>query len=183
MLIAGDTKLHKFHRRPFFRSTMASRRSTSGQRLSKTETETLLDLVEEQLPLSGEDWDVLCNAYNERHPNPGQLGEGLRKKFATLWKKKVKTGDPSCPEEVRRAKRIKRNLYEQADMSDLEETGAGGGEATIHEEESDHPIQHAYEDDSSSRGGVAVQEADQDQENRNRSTSPTPARALACRAR
>ena len=50
------------------------------------------DLVEERLPLSGEDWGAVCTLFNERHPNPGRLAEGLRKKFSTLWKKRVRTG-------------------------------------------------------------------------------------------
>ena len=159
-------------------ATMAPRRCKSGQRPSGAETTTLLDLVEETLPLSGEDWDALCNTFNEKHPTPGRLGNGLRKKFATSWKKKVKTGDPSCPEEVRRAKRIKRNLCEQAEISDLEETAVTGDvDNTIHEEneESNRSIQHAYEDDSSSRGdGPPPAENNQASRQRNSSSPPPP---------
>ena len=52
-------------------------------------------------------------------------------------------------------------------MSDLEDTAAAGVDATIHEEESDRSIQHAYEDDGSSRGGAPTQP-----EARNSNTPP-----------
>ena len=114
---------------------------------------TLLDLIEQLSPLSGEDWEALCGQFLQSHPTQGRLAAGLRKKFASLWKKNIKTGDPTCPSEVRRAKQLKRELYKAADLADLEETAAIGVDATLHEEENDCSIQHAHEDDSSSRGG------------------------------
>ena len=120
---------------PMSKQTKKNSKAT-GQRFTQAETNTLLDLITELMPMGHEGWENLREQFNEAHPKPGREAEGLKKRFATLWKKKTLTGDPHCQPEVRRAKRLKMDLYESNDMSDMEGTG-NDVDGTIREEEDD----------------------------------------------
>ena len=83
----------------------------TGQRFTQAETNTLLDLIEDMMPMGPEQWESIRDQFNEAHPKPGREAEGLKKRFATLWKKNTPTGNPHCPPEVRRAKQLKMSTH------------------------------------------------------------------------
>ena len=66
------------------------------------------------------DWERVWDRHNLRYPQKDRTAESLRRKFQTLVKKKMKTGDPNCPPHIRSAKRIYRKIVEATDGSDGE---------------------------------------------------------------
>lgn len=86
-----------------------SGRGTSSN-YSKAETNWMLDCMERIKPIGSEEWGevVLLHAtkYKEQKRNLGSI----RRKFRDLYRMKIPTGDPTCPNEVRRAKRIHKDI-------------------------------------------------------------------------
>ena len=54
--------------------------------------------------------------------------DSIKRKFKELYSKRVKTGDPNCPQEVRRAKRLRHQILESMNASDLNTVVAGSEE-------------------------------------------------------
>lgn len=80
-----------------------------GASYSSNETTHLLDLMEDIRPVGSNAWDEVCLRHADRYA--GRNVESLRRKFGKLTKKRVPTGDPTCPPDVRRAKRIQQMIY------------------------------------------------------------------------
>ena len=90
-----------------------------GRRISfrKAKVLHLLDIMEEILPLSAMEWERVADLHSEIYPANERTGKSLRRKYRLLAKTKIPTGDPSCPEEVRRAKRIAMMIVEKTEAS------------------------------------------------------------------
>jgi hypothetical protein len=69
------------------------------------------------LPIGPDEWDEVVNFHLERFPEAERNALSLRRKFTQLYKTKIPTGDPSCPNEVRRAKEIFRWIEARADAA------------------------------------------------------------------
>jgi hypothetical protein len=54
--------------------------------------------------------------------------DSIKRKFKELYSRRVKTGDPNCPQEVRRAKRLRHQIVESMNASDLNTVVAGSEE-------------------------------------------------------
>ena len=72
---------------------------------SNSQVETLLDLMEQYLPVGTQEWEYIANEYSSAHPRPLHDVASLRHKFNTLAKKKNTIGNPPCPPFVRWAKK------------------------------------------------------------------------------
>lgn len=101
-------------------STHAGRKKGRGN-YSHMELNSLLDTMEDILPIGSEEWQRVVEQHNENYPSSGRDAESIRRKYATLHRKKVPTGDPMCPLEVKKAKRIKYQIGAKADLGDVEE--------------------------------------------------------------
>jgi hypothetical protein len=75
-----------------------------GAGFSHKEVVSLLDVLEEVLPLGQGEWDTVERQHNGMYPDAGRTRDALKRKFAKLYPKKIPTGDPNCPPEVRRAR-------------------------------------------------------------------------------
>jgi hypothetical protein len=93
------------------------------------ELDNLLDLIKEILPLSATQWEEIAKYHLSRYPDKNRSVDSLKRKFKELNSKKIPTGDPHCPQEVRRAKRIRRAIIDSMDASELnsrtDEEGSG----------------------------------------------------------
>ncbi len=78
----------------------------------------MLNLLEEYLPIARMEWDTVCSLHNLRFPGTNRTVESLRRKFISLRRKQVETGNPHIPGDVLRAKSIKHQITERADMGD-----------------------------------------------------------------
>ena len=62
-----------------------------GKNYSSAAVRSLLDIVEERLPVGGDEWSQVANAYNEC-TNEAREGEDLKNKFKALRNVKKPTG-------------------------------------------------------------------------------------------
>jgi hypothetical protein len=90
-----------------------------GLGFTKEELKNFLDLMEEVVPIGPQQWDTVANRHLQLYPDHGRDITSLRTKFNRLVSATPPTGDPACPEEVRRAKRIFKMIEEKADASQL----------------------------------------------------------------
>jgi hypothetical protein len=77
-----------------------------------------LDIASSIKPKSQTDWERVLDLHNVEYAYKNRSVESLRRKFAFLHRKKIPTGDPDCPVEVRLAKRLKYPIGARADMGD-----------------------------------------------------------------
>ena len=99
-----------------------SRRKNSGQSggrgsgFKRQEVDGLLELLDEHLPLAKEEWDHVLCLHAERYPDYNRTVDSLKRKFASLHRRKVPTGDPTISPDVEKAKRIRYSITERADI-------------------------------------------------------------------
>jgi flagellar biosynthesis GTPase FlhF len=94
-----------------------------GMTFQNVEVDLLLTLLEDAKPTGQEQWERLTNEFNRRVGTRPREMESLRTKFKSLRNKPKPTGDPDCPEEVRRAKRIQRDIENQMGVEDWDDDG------------------------------------------------------------
>lgn len=91
-------------------------------------------------------WDRVGTEYNAKRPRGSAYrdSESLRNKFRTLKNSKKPTGDPRCPENVKRAKRIQRDIDNEVgattiddDRSDCDSEPSDSAEMSDSDEASD----------------------------------------------
>lgn len=75
----------------------------------------MLDIVESVLPQGGNGWEKVSSLFNKKEAIVvARDTDSLKRKFILLKNHKKPTGDPSCPPEVARAKRIQRSIDNKA---------------------------------------------------------------------
>ena len=99
-----------------------------GTNYSLEEIDSLLDLIEDELPISATLWENIQKSHLSRYPEQRRGVDSIKRKFKELYSKRVKTGDPNCPQEVRRAKRLRHQIIESMNASDLNTVVAGSEE-------------------------------------------------------
>jgi len=89
---------------------------------SNDELDHLLDIVSEVLPLGSNHWALVANKFAkwaEDQDNTLRDQDSIKNKFDKLANCKKKTGDPSCPPHVRRAKKISRDIQNKCTAKEL----------------------------------------------------------------
>jgi hypothetical protein len=71
-----------------------------GFKYTITEMESLLDVIEEVVPIGNPHWEQVWDKHNTCYPNKEQTAESLRCKFQKMAHKKMPTGDPNCPSHI-----------------------------------------------------------------------------------
>lgn len=104
----------------------------------------LCEIVADVLPLGSNEWAVVAAQYEEERSDeePFRDQDSLRKKFDKLAAHKKNTGDPSCPEEVRCAKRVARDIVGRASAGEVDESSSEdeAGEAGMNGESTESSI-------------------------------------------
>ena len=81
-------------------------RGRSGQsNYTNEEMISFLSIMQDILPIGGEEWDEVLRIHSQNWP--GRDVDSLRRKYGTLHRKAMPTGDPNVPPEARLAKRVK----------------------------------------------------------------------------
>ena len=84
--------------------------STTGRgtasNYSKAETNFALDCIEQIVPIGSEEWNQVVLLHATKYEKQKRNLQSIRRKFRDLYRMKIPTGNPHCPPEVRRAKRI-----------------------------------------------------------------------------
>lgn len=103
----------------------ASKRARRGVNYTADEVNVLLDLVEKHLPLGGQMWEQVATEHSVSYPQTDRDAASLRKKFQDLYKKKVPTGDPHIPADVKRAKLLQQQILAQNAAADISQENGG----------------------------------------------------------
>ena len=77
-----------------------------GPDYKQSEVLAFLDIMELVQPIGPNDWEAVAQRHFENYPEEKRSVDSLRRKFNSLRNRKIPTGDPSCPPEVRKAKKI-----------------------------------------------------------------------------
>lgn len=91
-----------------------------GSGFGQAEVDHFLSLLDHYLPLCKDEWDIVIVEHSKIFPQNNRSVESLRRKFASLHRRKMPTGDPLMPADVRRAKHIRYKMTERADMGTME---------------------------------------------------------------
>ncbi len=115
-----------------------------GQTFNAESVTRLLDLSEEILPGGPNEWCQVAAAFNLNRPPlvVSRDEDSLRNKFKALKNVRKPTGDPTCPPDVRRAKRIQKLIEAKVGVAGLDdgveeevvEEGGDGEEEEIGDE-------------------------------------------------
>lgn len=129
---------------------MSSSKSKGGRGLTYSiqETNDLLEITRELLPIGQEEWEAVCTQHLEKWPDSGRDLVSLRRKFNQLAQKNMPTGDPRCPDSVREAKRINFLIKQKADLE------------TFSAEDEDEDEENEDDKNGSEEGNVVIQNTD-----------------------
>ena len=115
-----------------------------GKGFTKAETTTLLRAIERILPIDGDGWTEVQDAFNSKHSHRGV--EGLKRKFNKLTNKPVPTGNPNIPEDIKHAKTIKGKLFRRSGATNLSEEEEEDKEEEEEEELDDDVVAEAVDE-------------------------------------
>jgi hypothetical protein len=100
-------------------------RRAGAQNFSIEDKEYLISLLEEVHPLGPEQWENIVSRYNSEYAKPNERSirdkEGLRQQWYKMTKVSKPTGDPSCPEYIRRAKRLNKEIQNEIAMTGIDD--------------------------------------------------------------
>jgi hypothetical protein len=94
-----------------------------GQGFSNDEIEHLLDQIEDVIPIGSMAWDRVLVLHQTKYGNRQRTVQSLQRKFASLYNHKMPTGDPRCPETIRKAKQLYKAISEKMDVATGEPEG------------------------------------------------------------
>ena len=86
------------------------KKGARGTNFSPEEVDCMLELIEKHMPLSASQWQKVVDEHMMRFPTTDRDIDGLRRKFNALASKKIPTGDPFIPPDVKKAKKIRNDL-------------------------------------------------------------------------
>jgi hypothetical protein len=113
----------------------------------RPELEFLLHLIEQRLPVGGEEWAKVAELHVKEYPDNQRDKDSIKRKYSKLYLAKMPTGDPSCPWSVRRAKAINEQIKRKCDITE------GNSDAESEQDDDDED----YEDAKSNEDDVAVE--------------------------
>lgn len=96
-------------------------KAVRGAGFSQPEVEVLLNVLENELPLCQEEWQVVFEKHRKSFPKANRTLDSLKRKFNALARVKMPTGDPNMPADVKKAKRIRFLMTERSEIGDGEE--------------------------------------------------------------
>ena len=99
---------------------MPPSRSKRGVGYSQIEVDSLLDLLEEHLPVCNAEWRQIADLHKCNFPAKDCSVDSLKRKYQDLYRVKMPSGDPFMPADVRRAKEIQKRREEKINSSDCE---------------------------------------------------------------
>lgn len=105
------------------RSGNRAGRPAGGQNYSNDDVFALLGYVKEVLPICAEEWNDVHKLYSDwcrLNTRMERSVESIKEKFSKLHKSKKKTGDPSCPPDVRLAKQLNKEIADKTHSAEVD---------------------------------------------------------------
>lgn len=127
-----------------------------GLAFRDVETRCLLDLIGDVLPISQDEWEEVERRHVSVYSDLERNKETLKRKFQSLYLKKMPTGDPNCPPNVRLAKQLYQEIRQKSELSDgeAEEYEPEPDDAT--DNNNDHHLDTTYVDNNNIPSNAAV---------------------------
>ena len=91
----------------------------------------LFGIMLDILPIGPNEWQRVVDLHGEQYS--GRDKDSIVRKFTQLHRRKIPTGDPNMPPEIRLAKRIKYGIGDKAELAD------GTGEYDMFARDDEHP--------------------------------------------
>jgi hypothetical protein len=91
-----------------------------GAGFGPDELRVLLEVLEEHLPIGRDEWEPVLSIHNRQFSQLRRTVESIRRKFAGLCRSRIPTGNPTCPPEVRTARRIRFLMNQRADIGEAD---------------------------------------------------------------
>jgi hypothetical protein len=95
----------------------------------------MIEIVENILPISGAEWDVVASEHQKYYPDHDRTGDHLHTKFNALARTNVPTGDPNMPDHIREAKRVRRLIVDKTEGATGDEMQPLGPDDSVTDEE------------------------------------------------
>lgn len=115
------------------------------------EVQVLLTSIEKILPIGMIEWDAVLFEHERQFPEGAcRTREGLKRKFASLYKLQMPTGDPNIPPDVLRAKKLYQEIKKKAEIAEGEE------EEELEPDPDDESLDGEEGDADKDAGGVRI---------------------------
>ena len=118
----------------------------------RPELEFLLHLIEQRLPVGGEEWAKVAELHDKEYPENQRDKDSIKRKYSKLYLAKMPTGDPSCPWSVRRAKSINEQIKRKCDIT---EGDSDAESEQDDDDDEDYENSKSNEDDEAAEGEPA----------------------------
>jgi hypothetical protein len=104
----SGTNGHKWDDKPFGNTS-------HNQKYKNEELDYFLDLLEEILPNSPNEWEFLLKKYNAEFTGYHRSYSNLRKKYNYMAKELIATTDPNIPKPILQAKLVKKAVVDKCE--------------------------------------------------------------------
>eukprot|EP00977_Amphora_coffeiformis_P013371 scaffold3492_cov99-Amphora_coffeaeformis.AAC.1 len=81
--------------------------------------------MEKHIPIGTSAWEAITRQHNEIYSVNARGRDSLKRLYQGLLQKKVPTGDPHCPPEVKKAKEIERLVAAKTRAGDISKENRG----------------------------------------------------------
>ncbi|KAJ2975528.1 hypothetical protein NUW54_g11718 [Trametes sanguinea] len=157
-------------------------RPQGSTNFSTADLDTLLKLVEKHMPYGMNGWKRVCDEYNEYalvNIRPKRDARALRQKYYRLVNSKKPTGDPDCPDEVRRAKRLEREIEERVHYGVINDDADDEVPGEWRDDDDEGPEDDTVEQPRDSEEGLSDPVMSNDSSEESETELPKPARKRA----
>jgi hypothetical protein len=114
-----------------------------AQNFNDEDKEFLITLLEEIHPIGPEMWDQVVSHYNDKYVEPNQRTtcnkDGLCTQYYKIYKTAKPMGNPTCPEYVRRAKKLKREIEDEVAITGIDNEDSESAASDIQADEEPEP--------------------------------------------
>ena len=95
-----------------------SSKPTRKRNFTLAELRNLIGIARDVQPISMNEWETVRLRHQLAFPDQDRLAAALRRKFNSLFKTAPPTGNPSCPDYIREAYRVRRMIVDKTEGSD-----------------------------------------------------------------
>jgi hypothetical protein len=128
---------------PKAKKDKGGRCKAGAQNFNDEDKEFLIILLEEIYPIGPKMWDQVVSHYNDKYAEPNQRTthdkDGLCTQYYKMYKTAKPMGDPTCPEYVQHAKKLKYEIEDEVVMTGIDNEVSESAASNIEVDEEPEP--------------------------------------------